>query len=63
MWIFHAVHCSDVLTQEFIEEVENVLPRGARLLPGHLSKVGCTVVHVHPVNAFGQEGQHALKKK
>lgn len=54
------IHHSGILTQELIEEVENVLPSRARLLPSHLSKVGGTVVQVHPVDAFGQEGQHAL---
>lgn len=60
MWIFAMIHHSGIRTQELIEEVENVLPRRARLLPGHLSEVGSAVVQVHPVDAFGQEGQHAL---
>ncbi len=57
------IHHSGSLTQEFIEEVENVLPRRACLLPSHLSKVGSAVVQVHPVDAFRQEGQHALRKR
>lgn len=57
------IYHSGPLTQEFIEEVKNVLPRCTRLLPSHFSKVGSAVVQVHPVNAFGQEGQHALRKR
>lgn len=48
------------LTQEFIEEVEDVLPCRTCLLSRHLSKVGSAIVQVHPVDALGQEGQHAL---
>lgn len=49
------------LTQEFVEEVEDVLPRRASLLARQLAKVGGTVVQVHPVDALGQQGQHALR--
>lgn len=57
------IYHSGPLTQEFIEEVENVLPRCTCLLPCHFSEVGGAIVQVHPVDAFGQEGQHALRKK
>lgn len=56
------MHHSGPLTQEFIEEVENVLPRCTCFLPGHFSEMGSTVVQVHAVDAFGQEGQHALRR-
>lgn len=42
------------LTQQFIEEVQNVLPRRSGLLAGLLCEVGGTVVQVHPVDAPGQ---------
>lgn len=51
---------TSLLTQQFIEEVQNVLPRRSGLLAGLLCKVGSTVVQVHPVDAPGQQGQHAL---
>lgn len=44
------------LTQEFVEEVKDVLPRQASLFPCHLSEVGGAVVQVHPVDALGQQG-------
>lgn len=57
------IHHSQLLTQEFIEQVEDVLPGRARLLPGHLSEVSSALVQVHAVDAFGQQGQHALRKR
>lgn len=54
--------CLGPLTQEFIQKVENILPGCTCLLPSHLSKVGGTIVQVHPINAFGQEAQHPLKR-
>lgn len=54
------IFCDPSLTQEFIEEVEDVLPRCTSFLPGHLSEVGRAIIQVHPVNAFGEQGQHTL---
>lgn len=60
MWTFP---CHPSLTQQLVEEVEDVLPRRAGLLSRHLAKVGGAVVQVHPVDALGQQGQHALRSE
>lgn len=60
MWAFSS---DSSLTEEFVEEVEDVLPRRASLLSRHLPEVGGAVVQVHPVDALGQQGQHALRSE
>lgn len=60
MW---TLSCHPSLTQQLVEEVEDVLPRRASLLSRHLAKVGGAVVQVHPVDALGQQGQHALRSE
>lgn len=41
-------------TQQFIEEVKNVLPCRSGLFTSLLRKVGSTIVQVHLVDALGQ---------
>lgn len=55
-----ALHC---LTQELIEQVENVFPSSASFLSCTFPKVCCTVVDAQTINAVRHQCQHPLGQK
>lgn len=50
----------ELLTQQLVQQVQNVFPGCSGLEPGALPKVGRTVVHVQTVDTVGHQSQHAL---
>ena len=51
------------LTQQLVQQVQDVLPGRARLGPRALPEVGRAVVHVEAVDAVGHQRQHALMNR
>lgn len=51
----------DELTQQLIEQVEDVFPGGAGLWPRTLPEVGRAVVHIETVDAVGHQSEHSLR--
>lgn len=49
------------LTQELIEQVDNLLPGLGGFLASKFGEVGSGVVHVEPVDTLQHDGDHSLK--
>lgn len=54
--------CS-VSTQQLIKQIDNFLPGFSSFLSSELRKVRSSVVHVQPVDAFQNNGDHSLRKQ
>lgn len=49
------------LTQELIEQVDNLLPGLGGFLASKFGEVGSGVVHIEPVDTLQHDGDHSLK--